>query len=105
MNDEQQIPPVDGELRIPSPQLPQGSFAPIAGAVAKQIGSGEHAQNSIVYKTISWSFIAGGLLSLASIGIAIYQDKPNPLNEVKEVWSIFVPMITLALGYVFGKGK
>ena len=105
MSDEQQNAPIDGELRIPSPQAPQGSLVPIAGAVAKQIGSGEHAQNSIVYKTIAWSFVAGGLLSAAAVCIAVYESKPNPLEEVKEIWAIFVPMITLALGYVFGKGK
>lgn len=94
-----------GEVVMPPLPQPQATIAPIPGALAQHIGSGEHAQNSIVYRTILWSFIGGGALSAASIVIACVGGKPSPLAEVKEVWSIFAPLITLALGYIFGKGK
>ena len=105
MNDQTQMPEAQGELHTPALQPPQGSLLPIVGAVTQQIGSGEHAQNSIVYRTILWSFIGGGLLSAASISISLYAGKPSPMGEIKELWSIFVPLITLALGYLFGKGR
>ncbi|OXI61766.1 hypothetical protein CFB47_00025 [Burkholderia sp. AU27893] len=73
--------------------------------VTQQIGSGEHAQNSIVYRTILWSFIGGGLLSVAAVVIALRDGSENPMSQIKDVWSIFAPLITLALGYVFGKGR
>lgn len=97
---------VQGELRAPSIPSADGSIAvPIPGAVTQQIGSGEHAQNSIVYRTILWSFIGGGALSTASIVIALWHGNASVLSEVKDIWSIFAPLITLALGYLFGKGR
>jgi hypothetical protein len=84
---------------------PQSTVAEIPGSVTKHIGSGGHAQNSIVYQTIQWSFWGGGLLSLAAIGVALYQGKADALAGVKDVWNIFAPLITLALGYLFGKGR
>ena len=106
MNETVEAGPVEGELRVPELTPAQGAIStPIPGLVTHQIGSGEHAQNSIVYRTILWSFVGGGLLSVASIGLAAYGGKPNPLSEIKDVWSIFIPIITLALGYLFGKGR
>lgn len=95
-----------GEVRVPSFNSTERSIStPIPGAVTQQIGSGEHAQNSIVYRTILWSFTGGGLLSAAAVAIALTNGSTTPFAEIKDVWSIFAPLITLALGYVFGKGK
>ncbi|KAB2966333.1 hypothetical protein [Zoogloea sp.] len=106
---EASVPTGDGvlqsELRAPILTQPASMVQPIPGILTHQIGSGEHAQNSIVYQTIQWSFIGGGLLSAAVLVIAVYQGRGDVLSEVKGVWSIFAPVITLALGYIFGKGK
>lgn len=97
---------VQGELRPPTISPPAGTLAaPIPGTLTRQLGSGEHAQNSIVYRTILWSFVGGGLLSAAAVVLAYRDGKATPMSEIKEVWSIFAPLITLALGYVFGKGR
>ena len=105
MNEAIELPVPKGEVRAPSLGATEGSIStPIPGAVTHQIGSGEHAQNSIVYRTILWSFTGGGLLSAASVAIALTRGSAAPFAEVKEVWSIFAPLITLALGYLFGKG-
>ncbi|WP_116383068.1 hypothetical protein [Cupriavidus taiwanensis] len=97
---------IEGELRPPTlPSSPGAIATPIPGVVTQQIGSGEHAQNSIVYRTILWSFIGGGLLSVAAVLMALRDGSQSPMSEIKEIWSIFAPLITLALGYVFGKGR
>ena len=102
---EQQVAVTQGELRVPDVPAPAGQIGPIAGTVTQQIGSGDNAQNAIVYRTILWCFVAGGVLSLATFGHGLFKDSTAPLAGVKDVWSIFAPIITLALGYLFGKGK
>ncbi|WP_146115984.1 hypothetical protein [Malikia granosa] len=97
---------IQGELHVPRLPSSNGTVsAPIPGALTQQIGSGEHAQNSIVYSTILWSFIGGGLLSAASVIIALCKGSASAFDEIKDIWSIFAPLITLALGYIFGKGR
>jgi hypothetical protein len=106
MSDHAAETAVLGELRAPSIPAASGAISmPIPGVVTHQIGSGEHAQNSIVYRTILWSFIGGGLLSGASVAIALWKGSASALNEIKDVWAVFTPLITLALGYLFGKGR
>jgi ABC-type iron transport system FetAB permease component len=100
-----QVPRVQGAVHVPVNTAPSGHITPIPGVVTKLIGSGDHAQNAIVYRTILWSFLLGGIFSAASFLYAAYRGAPSPLSELKEVWSIFGPFITLALGYVFGKGR
>ena len=105
MNQPTQPETPAGVLQAPTINPPPGQLAPIPGVVTQQIGSGDHAQNAIVYRTILWSFSAGGLLSAAAFAHALLKGTASPLGEVKDVWSIFAPLITLALGYLFGKGK
>lgn len=78
---------------------------PSKGQISRIIGSGENAQNSIVYKTIAWSFLSGILFSAIVFGYIAYSGDGNPVDSIKSVWSIFVPVITLSLGYIFGKTK
>jgi hypothetical protein len=76
------------------------------GSIAEIIGTGENAKNSLIWITIVASFSAGGLFSIflyarsfvCDIGFSLIED-------LKSLWSIFVPLITLALGYSFGKGS
>ena len=106
MNSQIALESITGNVQAPVVPPSQGSLNPsIPGSLAKHIGSGEHAQVSIVYITILWSFIGGGAISAASIIIALFRDSTSPLAEIKDVWSVFVPLITLALGYLFGKGR
>lgn len=94
-----------GELHAPVSQSAGGHIGPIAGTIAHQIGSGDNAQNAIVYRTILWCFAVGGLLSAAVLIHAFLRESASPMSPVKDVWSIFAPIVTLALGYLFGKGK
>ncbi|QXG35528.1 hypothetical protein [Pseudomonas viridiflava] len=91
---------------ITSNQVPIGT--PVDGHYTKQIGSGENARNSFIYITIRWSFIIAAVTSGAIYikSFAVPEVGVSELiDSVKGVWSIFIPIITLALGYSFGKGR
>lgn len=55
--------------------------------------------------TITWSFFIASILSLLLFSLVVAEKDFNYIGEIKGVWSIFVPIITLALGYAFGKSK
>ena len=79
----------------------------IAGKIAGHIGTGRNAKDSFIWMTITWSFyIASGisvlLFARSFFEISIGEDL---LTSIVQVWSVFVPIITLALGYAFGKGE
>lgn len=81
-----------------------------AGAIADQIGTGEHAKDSFIWRTLTYCFYIATAFSSAIIIAYLYfvffKDDPNKINIVsslKDVWSIFTPILTLALGYAFGK--
>lgn len=105
MNETVEVKEAEGELRAPVLTEPKSAIAHIPGTITQQIGSGEYAQTSIVYRTILWSFIAGGVFSVAAIGISVWRGTDTFLTNIKDIWSVFVPLITLALGYLFGKGR
>lgn len=78
----------------------------IPGKITATIGSGKHAQAAIVWQTIKWSFITGSFFSISFFVFAYLSEKQySPTDDIQMVWSIFIPVITLALGYIFGKGK
>ncbi|WP_152606481.1 hypothetical protein [Aquabacterium sp. NJ1] len=106
MNDPISQGDVEGVIKVPTGDIGDRSISTaIPGTLTQQIGSGEHAQNSIVYRTILWSFIAGGALSVAVVVIALAKGGSTALADIKDVWSVFAPIITLSLGYLFGKSK
>lgn len=84
------------------------SGAPSEGKIAQTIGGGDNAKNSFIWVTIRWSFLIGAITSLAIYFRPVYCQADlheNLLADIKAVWAIFMPIITLALGYSFGKGK
>lgn len=93
-------------------QTGSGSASPtnkvFYGKIAEHIGSGENAKNSFIWMTITWSFtIAAGISFLIYIR-SFFFDEPNTgvlIESLTVVWSTFIPLITLALGYAFGKGE
>ena len=100
MSSDHLSPPTSSESTNSNDKL-----EPEQGQIAKIIGSGNNAQNSIVYKTISWSFLSAIILSIVVFIYIAYKGIDNPLDSLKIVWSIFIPLITLSLGYIFGKTK
>ena len=81
---------------------------PTEGKIAQEIGTGDTAKDSFVYLTIKWSFLVGSISSAALLLKGFFVaglGSTDGLEVIKGVWSIFLPIITLALGYAFGKGK
>lgn len=83
------------------------SQAQIFGKVATHIGTGTHAKNSFVWYVLRASFVSAAfLVILVFIYKAWFYPEPTPFVEsVKLVWDIFAPLVTLALGYAFGRNE
>lgn len=84
----------------------------VLGTISKTIGTGENAKNSIIWMTITWSFVIASGITLALLiflFVAYIQNKEYWISELTKhmfsVWTIFTPIITLALGYAFGKNE
>lgn len=82
----------------------------IIGKITEQIGTGDDAKHSIIWTTIRWCFIIASAITaivFIFLGVAFFSGNTDEINELKRfiptVWSIFTPIITLALGYAFGK--
>ena len=81
-----------------------------AGVITKQIGTGDNAKDSFVWLTLRSCFWIAGLASISVFIMniiafckgSVYEEKEF-INSLKDLWSIFTPIITLALGYAFGK--
>ncbi|WP_125722963.1 hypothetical protein [Flavobacterium ustbae] len=79
------------------------------GSITNTIGTGEVAKDSIIYLVIKWSFISGSfitfLLALNNWCFRENEKVPELTSDIKATWGIIIPIITLALGYAFGKSK
>ncbi|HDL8239492.1 TPA: hypothetical protein U5D93_003491 [Yersinia enterocolitica] len=81
-----------------------------SGNITKHIGTGDNAKDSFVWMTLRYCFLIAGLTSfgvfIAYLYFVFFKDDARQIDlmsNLKDVWSIFTPIITLALGYAFGK--
>ena len=81
----------------------------LPGRITKTIGRGEDARNSFVYLTLRWAFWIGIVLTTLVVINNWFFDVdykvPDIMTDISTTWEIVVPLITLALGYAFGKSK
>lgn len=82
-----------------------GGFTEMPGTLTGKMGTGDNAKNSIVWMVITWSFSIASALSLLFFSLVVCYKDFDYMENIKSVWSIFVPLITLALGYAFGRSK
>ena len=81
---------------------------PLIGKIGTQIGTGANAKDSFIWMTVTWSFYISTGLSILIYVQSFYLIESSPIDvmtQIKDIWSIFTPIITLALGYAFGKGQ
>ena len=79
------------------------------GRITETIGRGEDAKNSLIYLTLKWSFITGVAISVLVMidcwFFSGYEQETDVVGDLSTVWEILIPIITLALGYAFGKAQ
>jgi hypothetical protein len=77
------------------------------GKITSTIGTGDNAKNSLIYLTIKWAFWGGIVISVfVIVNSWIFRENekvPDLLSDLVAWWQIILPLITLALGYAFGK--
>lgn len=92
--------------RTSQPETNEIIDSDLAGRMSLQIGTGKHAQTSIVFFTIKTCFTIGSVCSVGAYTLCWYfSDRPYFIDSLKGIWAIFIPVITLGLGYIFGKSK
>ncbi|WP_375123565.1 hypothetical protein [Pseudomonas sp. LW8] len=101
------IEPIVAKGELNHHEAPTRIAKPVEGAgrIAANIGTGENARNAIVWMTITWSFIIASGLSVLLFSLVVADKDFKYLEQIKSVWTIFIPLITLALGYSFGKSQ
>jgi hypothetical protein len=81
----------------------------VIGIIPQRIGTGDNAKNSIIYLTIKWAFISGCVISgLVVANYWFFREKekvPDFTNDIEIIWEVIIPIITLSLGYAFGKSQ
>ncbi|MBL5882583.1 hypothetical protein [Lelliottia aquatilis] len=89
---------------------PEGQFSNTSkgnvssGSIANTIGEGENAKNSIVWKIITYTLYMYSAIILVLCSYDLYNNNgAGCLYIIKETWSTFCPLLTLSLGYMFGK--
>lgn len=103
-------PQLNSQSKIFSSQKGQKNKASIEdhkGKIADTIGTGKNAKDSIIYLTIKWAFFAAIVITIfVIINYWFFRENekvPDFTGDLKIIWEIVIPIITLALGYAFGK--
>jgi len=74
------------------------------GLLSEPVGTGKHARTNIIWYIISATFVIFAAISSALMIMTIYGVEIKTLSDsIKEMWGMFTPIITLALGYLFGR--
>lgn len=80
--------------------------------ISDLIGQGDDAKNAIVWTIVRWSLIIPAAITFlyfctmwAVYGADLdYKEQVLQIREhILKIWGVFAPLITLALGYIFGK--
>ncbi|WP_311218938.1 hypothetical protein [Escherichia coli] len=75
-----------------------------SGEIAKTIGEGENAKNSIVWKIITYTlYMYSAIIFILCVYDLWNNNGQGCIDIIKETWSTFSPLLTLSLGYMFGK--
>lgn len=73
-------------------------------SIPDKIGKGDDAKNSVVWHVITYSLTIYSCIVAALLVIDVVNNGgSSSLTIVKDSWAIFTPIITLTLGYMFGK--
>lgn len=85
-------------------KLKKRSFVPLLEGADKPIISGKTELYSLADKFVRYLIGAGFALTIISMVGAMYLDIKMK-DAIRDSWAIFIPIISLIIGYVFGKDK
>ena len=71
------------------------------GLLGRLWGSIEHSSNNIAGLFIILLFLVGLLYTIWMLCVDSYDNH----NKILEFWAMLTPLMTLALGYIFGRGQ
>lgn len=81
-----------------------GFFGYFTYPFSELIGKGDQAKDSVVWYLITRLVRISFFVMFVLLGVDIWYNKGvNCIQIIKDVWAVFVPVITLAMGYLFGK--
>lgn len=110
MTNNIKAPQVEGSQNTVSapPQEKQrrrdGFYHFFAAPFADVIGKGDQAKDSVVWYLITRMVRVSVFFIVVLFAIDLWQNKGvNCMDILKQVWSVFAPVITLSMGYLFGK--
>lgn len=88
----------------PSIHIDGNEEKPEKGKMSDSVGTGKHAQTNIIWYIVSAIFVVFSCICSTLVVMSIYGYEINPVvQSIKDVWGVFTPILTLALGYLFGK--
>lgn len=93
------------DVPVLAPRQPRSSFFSFnTNPFSHLIGKGDQAKDSVVWYLITRMVRLSALVIVVLFVVDIYFNKGvNCLSILKETWSVFAPIITLSMGYLFGK--
>ncbi|HGA3141950.1 TPA: hypothetical protein ACIR59_004264 [Enterobacter hormaechei] len=100
------LPSDNNKLRnsIPSINVDRKEEKHEKGKMADNVGTGRHAQTNIIWYIVSATFVVFSCICSALVVMSIYgYEIKTVLDSIKDIWGVFTPILTLALGYLFGK--
>lgn len=75
-----------------------------SGVMSNSVGTGKYAKTNIIWYIVSASFVVFSCISIALFVLVVYGYGISELTQsIKDMWGIFTPVLTLSLGYLFGK--
>lgn len=78
------------------------------GKITGYIGTGENAKNSILFLVLKYAFFFAIIVIIifaVNLWFFCRSNDNGLLSGILEISKVVVPIITLALGYVFGQNK
>jgi len=74
------------------------------GNYSDVIGTGKHAKTNIIWYMVSGVLVIFSCICVSLVILVIYRYNISEITQsIKDIWSVFTPIITLSLGYLFGK--
>ncbi|MOA15365.1 hypothetical protein D3C78_1355180 [compost metagenome] len=86
------------------PKSKSGFFNLVSSPFSDMIGKGDQAKDSVVWYLITRMVRISAFFITVLFAVDIWKNNGiNCLDILKQVWGVFAPIITLSMGYLFGK--